>query len=301
MTSQVVIDENRDFKGVWLPKELYLNNNLTWNEKIILVEIDSLSKNGECFASNQHFANLLGISKKRVESIISELRKNKYITSTIIYKKDTKEVEKRILRVADPYTFSNNITLPSKIRVGILENEGTPPLKNEGDKNTYIKNTKEEYTNIDNKECNSQVNCTNITNIEEKAGKWEWKSDKAYVDYIESVLPKIIAEISSDYGNRSDNAYKVFLEITTYFFEQYRIFNNKYHVWYRKDTLEECYSNLFDQFGAISVSDIKEYIDVFFEHKKMRNKPFKVFCSCNMLETLAHEINQDWQEEYYNN
>ena len=36
------IERNRDFKGVWIPKDIWLNENLTMLEKVILIEIDSL-------------------------------------------------------------------------------------------------------------------------------------------------------------------------------------------------------------------------------------------------------------------
>ena len=89
MKREPVIREGRAFLGVWIPAELYLNQSLSWNEKIALIEIGSLSKTGECFAGNQHFANLLGVSKKRAEAIISELRAKGYITSELIYKDGT--------------------------------------------------------------------------------------------------------------------------------------------------------------------------------------------------------------------
>ena len=299
MTREVVLSENRDFKGVWIPKELYLNNTLTWNEKIILIEIDSLSKNGKCFASNQHFANLLGISKKRVETIISELRKKGYITSVLIYKKESKQVDKRILRVVDSKGFTNNSYLSSEIGVGILESEDSGILDNEGDKNTSIKNTNEESTNIDNKENIPIRNCS-VTNIEDKAGKWEWQSDKQYVDYIEKVLPKMIKNLASEHGKKSNTAYNVFLTITVYYFRQFRVFNGSYHPWYKEDTIKECINGLFSFFdGHLNTDDVKEYINQFFTHKNLRGKPFKVFCSTNMLETIRHEIYQDWNEEYY--
>jgi hypothetical protein len=43
---------NRDFKGVWIPKDVWLDHNLTWMEKLLLVEIDSLDAEKGCFASN---------------------------------------------------------------------------------------------------------------------------------------------------------------------------------------------------------------------------------------------------------
>jgi hypothetical protein len=36
--------ENRDFKGVWIPKEIWINTDLSIIEKVLLVEIDSLDK-----------------------------------------------------------------------------------------------------------------------------------------------------------------------------------------------------------------------------------------------------------------
>jgi len=65
---------NRDFKGVWIPKEVYLDTRLTALEKIILVEIDSLD-NGEdgCFASNEYLAEFCQCTKVKVSTAISKL------------------------------------------------------------------------------------------------------------------------------------------------------------------------------------------------------------------------------------
>ena len=47
--------ENRDFKGVWIPKEIWLNTDLSIIEKVLLVEIDSLDNSDRgCFASNEY-------------------------------------------------------------------------------------------------------------------------------------------------------------------------------------------------------------------------------------------------------
>jgi uncharacterized phage protein (TIGR02220 family) len=69
----------RDFKGVWIPKEIYLNKELSWSEKILLVEIDSLDNERGCFASNPYFAEFLGVSETRVSKMISKLKKLEYI------------------------------------------------------------------------------------------------------------------------------------------------------------------------------------------------------------------------------
>ena len=72
--------ENRDFKGVWIPKEIWLNTDLSIIEKVLLVEIDSLDNSDRgCFASNDYLANFVQLSEGRVANIISDLKKRKFI------------------------------------------------------------------------------------------------------------------------------------------------------------------------------------------------------------------------------
>lgn len=69
----------RDFKGVWIPKEIYLNEDLNWTDKIILMEIDSLDNENHCFASNEYFSNLVGVSTINVSKSINKLIKLGYV------------------------------------------------------------------------------------------------------------------------------------------------------------------------------------------------------------------------------
>jgi len=72
--------ENRDFKGVWIPKEVWLNTDLSIIEKVLLVEIDSLDNSDRgCFASNEYLAKFVQLSESRVAHIISDLKKRQYI------------------------------------------------------------------------------------------------------------------------------------------------------------------------------------------------------------------------------
>jgi hypothetical protein len=71
----------RDFKGVWIPKWLYLDRELSWVEKILLVEIDSLDKDEKgCYASNRHLADFLHMSYGGAANLISGLKKRGIIT-----------------------------------------------------------------------------------------------------------------------------------------------------------------------------------------------------------------------------
>lgn len=65
---------HRDFKGVWIPKEVYLNAELSWTEKIFLIEVHSLDGELGCWASNAHFAEFLGIGEGAVANLVTKLK-----------------------------------------------------------------------------------------------------------------------------------------------------------------------------------------------------------------------------------
>jgi len=89
----------RNFKGVWIPKQIWECPALTLQEKVFFTEIESLDNEDGCFASNGYFAEFFGLSKTRVSLVIKSLIEKKYITSLIIYKEGTKEILKRVLKV----------------------------------------------------------------------------------------------------------------------------------------------------------------------------------------------------------
>lgn len=63
--------------GIWIPE--WINTlGLKGNMKLLYAEIVSLSKNG-CFASNQHFAEVLGLKQDTVSRMISTLKKNGFV------------------------------------------------------------------------------------------------------------------------------------------------------------------------------------------------------------------------------
>jgi len=81
------------FNGVWIPKDVWLSKNLTWEEKIFLVEIDSLDGDKGCRAGDAYFAEFFDISGERCREIIKSLEKKELIS--ISYDSD----DKRTIRV----------------------------------------------------------------------------------------------------------------------------------------------------------------------------------------------------------
>lgn len=70
----------RDFKGVWIPKEVWLDGSLNINEKVLLVEIHSLDGEAGCYASNAHFVQFLNTSESTLKRSMRKLVSKGYIS-----------------------------------------------------------------------------------------------------------------------------------------------------------------------------------------------------------------------------
>ena len=72
--------ENRP--GFWavLPAAVRYDKNLPANAKLLYAEISSLSdKTGYCYAANQYFCELYGISERTVQGLLRALKSGGYI------------------------------------------------------------------------------------------------------------------------------------------------------------------------------------------------------------------------------
>ena len=92
-------EQEREFKGIWIPKEIWLNEELSLQERVLLSEIDSFEKKNGCFASNAYLGKIVRLSASRVSGIISKLVNLEYLSTTMTYKPHSNEVDKRILKV----------------------------------------------------------------------------------------------------------------------------------------------------------------------------------------------------------
>jgi hypothetical protein len=64
----------RQFKGIWIPAEIWLDRRLQWNEKILLLEVDSFTGEGqECYFSNEYLAEILNVSDRQIRNYIAHL------------------------------------------------------------------------------------------------------------------------------------------------------------------------------------------------------------------------------------
>ena len=70
----------RDFKGVFIPKEIWCNRDLNGDEKMLWGEVYALDNDFGCIASNEHFMEMFGFNNDRKpQRIIKSLKDKGYI------------------------------------------------------------------------------------------------------------------------------------------------------------------------------------------------------------------------------
>lgn len=67
-------EEKRQFEGIWIDKNIWLDKQLSALDKIIYTEIKSLDTTEDgCYASNEYLANFCQCSTSKVSSSIAKL------------------------------------------------------------------------------------------------------------------------------------------------------------------------------------------------------------------------------------
>jgi DNA-binding Lrp family transcriptional regulator len=70
----------RKFKGIWIPKNVYLDRTLTWVEKLIFVEINSFHDDDrDCFISNETLAEFFDVTVRHVQRSLKKLKEGGWI------------------------------------------------------------------------------------------------------------------------------------------------------------------------------------------------------------------------------
>lgn len=89
----------RDFKGAFIPKDIWCNREMTGDEKLMWGEIFSLDNSFGCIASNEHFMEMFGFANTRKpQRIIKSLKDKGYVIVEINKREDT-----RVIRVTGKY------------------------------------------------------------------------------------------------------------------------------------------------------------------------------------------------------
>jgi len=141
--------ENRGYFAVIPANVRYAN--IPNGAKLLFGEITALcNEKGYCWATNSYFAELYGVDTRTIVRWINALEKNDFIKKDIIYKPNSREVDKRIIELGVVTKMSlgsdKNVTTPHD------KNVTTPGDKNVTENNTYINNTSVLENTLANKE-----------------------------------------------------------------------------------------------------------------------------------------------------
>ncbi|MTD37686.1 helix-turn-helix domain-containing protein [Erwinia sp. CPCC 100877] len=142
--------ENQKSYFAIIPAIVRYDKDLNGNAKLLYGELTALAnEKGFCWATNQYFASLYGVSKRTIISWMKQLEKKKYIGIQVFYRENSKEVERRHIYIL-PFPTDTNFYTPSeenfitygKNHHGAGEkNFTTPSEENFTDNNTLFNNT----------------------------------------------------------------------------------------------------------------------------------------------------------------
>ena len=98
------LKQSRNFKGIWIPKEIWFDKELSLQEKLLFMEVDSLDTDKlGCIASNAYFAKFFGVSERQIQKHLRALKNKKYI------REDMFDGRRRLLRSNLQITRRNKI------------------------------------------------------------------------------------------------------------------------------------------------------------------------------------------------
>lgn len=145
-------DKNIKEKGSYfaiIPASVRYDANLSSLAKLFYAEITSLSNaKGFCWANNEYFMNCFEISERTCNRVINQLKNCGYINIDYIYKKDSKQIEKRVIVISDKLPSISDKTVALDDNIGGDKNDSTGGDifdhiggdKNGGDNNKSIYN-----------------------------------------------------------------------------------------------------------------------------------------------------------------
>lgn len=158
---------NKSYYAI-IPANVRYDKDLPASAKLLYGEITALTnEKGYCWASNTYFSELYGVSKKTISNWVKSLTDKGYLSSEIIYKDNTKEIQERRLYVGRPIeksicTYGKDFLPPTE------ENFHTPMEKKVKDNNTEFNNT---FNNTSDNSLLLQDTLNNMSNRGEKSQK----------------------------------------------------------------------------------------------------------------------------------
>lgn len=261
----------RDFTGVFIPSRLYLTNKFSPREKFLLVEIYSLrkkDKSGDCFASNRHFADFIGVSERTVQSMLNGLKTEGYVEAWYEYEKENpKVIHCRHLVLTEKFyeEFINEHEIKQSSEQGEKKHMGDGEEKRTSrgeeicmykynkrisiteekntDKNCILSNTEKETLPSAGKDNQTSApnnyNKLNIYNIpprtkEQKANRYNTRNQSSLFDYKDEDVENLVTEIYESIYGAKENIFEdhdicLSIFLITEFFKKYQKYREEKH------------------------------------------------------------------------
>jgi hypothetical protein len=125
-------DNNRVFKGVFVPANIWLHTELPLIKKCLLAEIDSLDNEFGCTANNRHFCKFSGMETDTISKLIKSLEKDGWIKIT--YSDETTR-QGRVIKINK--IKYQGLDLPPVSESTPPVSESTPPVSESEHKETF--------------------------------------------------------------------------------------------------------------------------------------------------------------------
>ena len=119
-------DNKKSYYAI-IPASVRYDKNVCPNAKLLYGEITALcNEKGYCWATNDYFAKLYGVTKTSISKWVNSLKKNGYINIKMKLREGMKEIDYRYITIVN----------------GGIKEKLTPPIKEKlKDNTTYINNT----------------------------------------------------------------------------------------------------------------------------------------------------------------
>lgn len=106
-----------------LTADVRYDKRLNANSKLLYAEITALSeKNGVCWAGDSYFSKLYEVTPRTVQRWLNDLEKYNYIKRDVVYKDDSKEVEKRYITIVKEVVTKMSVPYRQKCQGGMDKN-----------------------------------------------------------------------------------------------------------------------------------------------------------------------------------
>lgn len=259
----------RDFKGVWIPKQVFLDERLNAVEKLILAEVDSLDVEGSegCFASNEYLAKFCQCSVTKVSTSVSKLIKLGYL---YVLKNDGRKryLKSRLSNFESQEFKNSNSDTPNmkhsnnsyKYSVDDIDKDFI--LSNK-EKKTLPKNGKGSKTSAPN-----NINILDINNIpsrttEQKEVYRKQKQKNRSEKYRDEDVPQILYnKFDLLYGEQEnileDHDICLTMAVIAYYFKQYREHMGEQHIMISAEYADQFMGVIIGDDSPLLKADVEE-------------------------------------------